>query len=100
MKHGLKIIIHQLQNCKQKTTKIWPFETYFGRKLNTLLSVISTKPKLSNLSYENIGKHYLDEDTVTPEAIVPDDKWLNGYRSDIEVEFGMTRAARDAIERE
>ena len=41
-----------------------------------------------------------DDDTVTPEAILPDDKWVNGYRSDIEVELGMTRAARDANARE
>ena len=74
VKHALKIIIHQLRICKQKTTKIWPFEAHSGLKPNTPLSIISTKPKLSNLSYENIVNHYLDEDTVTPEAILPDDK--------------------------
>ena len=41
-----------------------------------------------------------DEDTVMPEAILPDDKWLNGYCSDIVVELGMTRATRKANERE
>ena len=55
---------------------------------------------MSNLSTENIVNHYLDEDTVKPEAILPDDKWVNGYRSDIEVEIGMTRAAREAGQRE
>ena len=64
------------------------------------MSVISTKPKLSNLPYENIVNQYLDEDTVTPESNLPDDKWLNGYRSDIEVELGLTRAAQEANERE
>ena len=39
IKHALKIIIHQLRICKQKTTKIPPFEAHFGRNL---LSVIST----------------------------------------------------------
>ena len=92
----LKIIIHQLRICKQKTTKIWPFEAYFGRERNTPLSVISTQPKLSNLTYESIVNYYLDEDTVMPEEILPDDKWVNGYRSDIEVEIGMTRASQDA----
>ena len=82
--------------CKQKTTKISPFEAHFGRKPNTPLNVITTKPKLSNLSYEKIVNHYLDEDTVTPEAILPNDKCSNGYRSDIEVEIGMTRAARES----
>ena len=55
---------------------------------------------MSNLSYENIVNHYLDEDTVTPEAILRDDKWVNGNRSHIEVEIGMTRAAREASQRE
>ena len=57
-------------------------------------------PKLSNLSCENIVNHYLDEDTVTPEEILPDEKWINGYRSDIEVEAGMTGASQEAHNRE
>ena len=82
VKYALGIIIHQLWICKQKTTKISPFEAHFGRKPNTPLSVISTKPKLSNLSYESIVNH-LDEDTVTPEEILPDEKLINGYRSNM-----------------
>ena len=59
--------------CKQKTTKISPFEAHFGRKHKNPLSVISTKPKLSNLTYGSIVNYYLDEDTVMPEEILPDD---------------------------
>ena len=76
--YALKIIIHQLRICKQKTTNISLFDAHFGLKPNTPLSASSTKPKLSNLSNENIVNHYLDEDTVTPEAILPDNEWLNG----------------------
>ena len=86
--------------CKQKTTKILPFEAHFGRKPNTPLSMISTQPKLSNLTYENIVNYYLDEDTVMPEEIVTNDKWVNGYRSDIEVKIEMTRASQEAKNRE
>ena len=50
VKHALKIIIHQLRICKRKRTKISPFGAHFGRKTNTLLSVISTIPKLSYLT--------------------------------------------------
>ena len=100
VKYALKIIIHQLRIFRQKTTKILPFDAHFGRKPNTPLSVISTKLKLSNLSYENIVNHYLYEETVTPEEILPDEMWINGYRSDLEVESGMTRATREAHERE
>ena len=94
------IIIHQLRICKQKTTKILPFQAQFGRKRNTPLSVISTKPKLSNLTYESIVNYYLDEDTLMPEEIISDDKWMNGYRSDIEVKIGMTLASQEAKNRE
>ena len=74
VKHAIKIIIHQMRICKQKTTTTSPFEAHIGRKPNSQLSVISTEPKSSNLSYENIINHYLDEHTVTPEDILPDDK--------------------------
>ena len=100
VKHALKIIIHQLRICKQRTTKISPFEAPFGRKPNTPLSVIATKPNLMNLSYKGIINHYLDKETVMPEEILPDDKWISGYRSDIEVEKGMTRATTEANARE
>ena len=86
--YALKIIIHQWRIFKQKTTKISSFEAHFGRKPNTPLGVISTKPILCNISYENIVNYYLDEDTIMPEEILPDEKWTNRYRSDIEVETG------------
>ena len=35
-----------------------------------------------------------------PKKILPDDKWVNGYRSNIEVETGVTRASKEANERE
>ena len=100
VKCALKIIIHQLLICKQKTTKISLFEAHFGQKPNTPLVIISINPNLCNLCYEYIVDQYLDEDTVTPEEIIPDEKWTNGFRSDIEVESRMTRATREAHERE
>ena len=100
VKHALKIIIHQLRICKQRKTMTSSFEAQFGRKPNTPLIVVATKPNLLNLTYKNIINRYLDEDTVMPEEILPDDKWVNGYRSDIEVEIGMTRASTEARNRE
>ena len=99
IKLALRNIIHQLQICKQKTTKILPFWAYIGRKPNTHLSVICPRPKLSNLSYYNFINFSLDENSPS-EAILPNDRWENGYRSDIEVEKGMTRATKDASDRE
>ena len=42
----------------------------------------------------------IDEDTVMSEEILPDEKWINVYRSDIEVEAGKTRALQKAHTRE
>ena len=83
-----------------KKTKISSYDAHFGRKRNTPLSVISTKSELSNFYYENMINHYVDEDTGTLEAILPDVKMQNGYRSNIQVEKGMTRATKDANDRE
>ena len=80
-KHAQKIIIHQLRICMQKTTTISPSKEQFGRKPITPLSMISTQPELSNLSYENILNYYLDKYTFNPEAVLPDDKWINGYQA-------------------
>ena len=99
VKHALKIVILQLRICKQKTIKASPFEARFGKKPNTPLSVISTKPSLSSFSYENIVNCKLDEDTVMPEEILPGLDGINCYRTDIEVEAGMTRAAQEAHNR-
>ena len=46
-----------------------------------------------------IVNYYLDEDIVTPQDILPDDKRQNGYRSEIEVEKGMTKATKDDNDR-
>ena len=62
--------------------------------------MISTILKLSNPTYETTVNYYYDEDIVMPEEILPDQKWLNGYRSDIEVEKGMSRATQEANSRE
>ena len=67
--NATKSIVYQLRicKCKQKTTNVTPFQAHFGRKPKTPLSNISTTPKSSNLSYENILNHYLDADTVPAE---------------------------------
>ena len=51
IKLALRSIVHKLQFCKQKTTKIPPFEAHFGRKSNTPFKLSCTTPKLSNISY-------------------------------------------------
>ena len=99
IKAALKSIIYQLRICKHKTTNLSPFESHFGRKANTPLSNISTKPNSSDLSYEKILNHYLDEEMATPNQLLPEEHWGND-RSDDEIECNMCKATRDATTRE
>ena len=89
IKEAIKSIVYQLRICKQKKTNITPFQAHFGRKPNTPLSNISTIPKSSNLSYENILHHYLDANTVPVEDYLDDKGWMTGDRSDILIEEAM-----------
>ena len=96
IKKAVKSIVDQLRICKQKTTNVTPFQAHFGRKPNTPRSNISTIPKSSNLSYENILHHYLDADTVPVEDCLDDKGWVTGDRSDIIIKEAMTKTQIDA----
>ena len=49
-------IIENIRLIHNKTTKTTPFEAHYGRKPNTELSNIVTKPSLNNLSYKKLKK--------------------------------------------
>ena len=89
IKEAIKSIVYQLRICKQKTTHVTPFQAHFGRKPNTPLSNISTTPKSSNLSYENILHHYLDAGTVPVENYLDKNGWVTGDCSDILIDEAM-----------
>ena len=99
IKAALKSIPYQLRRCKHRTTKFSPFKSHFGRKANTPLSNISTQPRHSDLSYDKILYHYLDEETVTPIELLQEKHWGN-YRSNDEIEKNMCKSVRDASIRE
>ena len=96
IKEAIKSIVYQLRICKRKTTNVTPFQAHFGRKPNTPLSNISTVPKSSNLSYEDILHHFLDADTVPVEDYLDENGWVTGDRSDILIEEAMQKAQVDA----
>ena len=79
-----------------KDYSLTPIQAHFGRKSNTPLINIGTKPKSSNLSYENILNHYLDADTVPMEDYLDDNGWVSGEGSNILIEEAMTKAQVDA----
>ena len=79
-----------------KEINVTPFQAHFGRKPNRSLSNISTLPKSSNLSYENILHHYLEADTVPVEVFLEDNEWVTGDRNDILIEEAMQKVQVDA----
>ena len=95
IKEAIKSIVYQLRICKQKTTNVTPFQAHFGRKPNTPLGNISTVPKSSYLSYEDILHHYLDADTDPVEDYLDENGWVTGDRSDILIEEAMQKAQVD-----
>ena len=54
-------IIQEIKLIPNTSTQITPYTAHFGRKANTPLSNITTKPSQNNLSYKNIKNFYLDK---------------------------------------
>ena len=54
-------IIQETKLIPNTTTKIAPYTAHFGRKINTQLSNITTKPSQNNLTYNDIKSFYLDK---------------------------------------
>ena len=100
MKASINSIIYQLRICRQKTINISPFEAHFGRKANTPLSNITTKPDPQSLSYKNILNKYLDLETVRWGELITDDNWINEERSYIEIEVNKNKQGKDATKRQ
>ena len=87
-------------NDAKKSSVSTKFQAHFGREPKTTFSNISTTPKSSNLSYENILYHYLDADTVPAEDYLVDNGRVTEERSEILIEEAMSRAQVDAGRRQ
>ena len=99
LKASVNSIIYQLRICRQKTINISPFELHYGRKANTPLSNISTKPDPSRLTYKTISTKFLDMGTVRWEELISEDHCDTEERSDIELESNRDRLSKDAVQR-
>ena len=99
VKASINSIIYQLQICRQTTINISPFEAHFGRKANTPLINVTTKPDPKNLTYKNILNKYLDLETVRWEELISDENWDNEGRSDTEIELNKDRLSKEATKR-
>ena len=97
MKASINSIIYQLRICRQKTINVSPFETHFGRKANTPLSNISTKPDPSCFTFKKFFNKYLDLETFGWEKLITEENWDNDERDDIEFDLNKEKISKDAV---
>ena len=93
-KNALRDISFELRICRKKYSKLSPFEAYYGRKPNTTLSNITTKPNKNNLSWSNTFK-YLDDNIIGDEELIPEERW---YDEDLDSEAEVQEAKRQKLE--
>ena len=99
MKASIYSFIYQLRICRQKTINISPFEAHFGRKANTPLSNISTKPDSNSLTYKRILNKYLDLETVRWDELYSEENGDVEARSDTKLEHNRDKLSKDAARR-
>ena len=97
IKSALQNISFELRTCRKKNSKLSPFEAHCGRKANTALSNITSKPNIKNLNWSNALKHYLDDNIIGEDELIRQDKWYDeDLDSDEEVRTTKQRKLQEA----
>ena len=73
----LQNISFELRTCRKKNSKLSPFEAHYGRKANTALTNITSKPNIKNLNWSNTLKYYLDDNIIGEEELISQDEWYD-----------------------
>ena len=79
-------IIENIRLIPNKTTKVTPFEAHFGRKPNTELSNMLTKPSIKNLSYNKLKNKCLDKKMLRHDALTQEEMWRRDGSSEDELD--------------
>ena len=80
-------IIENIRLIPNRTTKITPFEAHFGRKPNTALSNMLTKPSIKNLSYHKLKSRCLDKRTLKHDVLSQEEMWRLDGKSEDELDI-------------
>ena len=80
-------IIENIRLIPNKTTKVTPFEAHFGRKPNTKLSNMLTKPSIKNLSYKKLIDKCLDKKLLRHDALTQEEMWRRDGSSENEFDI-------------
>ena len=68
-------VIEQNRLIPNKTTKVTPLEAHFGRKPNTELSNMQTKPSIKILSNKKLKSKCRDKNLLRHDALTQDEMW-------------------------
>ena len=80
-------IIESIRVITNSTTKITQFEAHFGRKPNTEISNITTKPSIHNLKYKNITNKCLDKKILSQNTLTMEEIWRRHGNSEDELDI-------------
>ena len=80
-------IIENIRLIPNKTTKVTPFEAHFGRKPNTELTNILTKPSTKNLTYKSLKTKCLDKQILRQDALTQEEMWRRDGNSEDELDL-------------
>ena len=83
IKSALQNLSFELRTCRKKNSKLSPFEAHYGRKANTAITKITSKPNIKNLNWSNTLKYYLDDNIIGEEELISQEKW---YDEDLDSE--------------
>ena len=90
IKIALQNISFELRTRRKKPSKLSPFEARYGRKANTALTNITSKPNIKNPSWSNTLIYYLDDNIIGEEDLISQDKMYN-EKSDSDNEVRSTK---------
>ena len=68
-------LIENIRLIPNATTKTSPFEAHFGRKPNTEVSNIITKPSHKNLTYKKLRSNCLDKKILKHDVLTNEEMW-------------------------
>ena len=80
-------IIENSRLIPNRTTKTTPFEAHFGRKPNTELSNILTKPSSKKLNYNKLKMRCLDKKMLRHNVLTQEEMWRRNGLSEEELDI-------------
>ena len=90
LSEGVANIIENIRLIPNATTKISPFEAHFGRKPNTEISNIVTKPSRKNLSYNKLRSNCLDKKILKHDVLTNEEMWRYDGLSEDNLDIAYT----------